>query len=98
VIVLLDFILFDVAACHAYSCLAKQHELCDVEPEVVSNLAVAATQARNAAAKGRLDREPMFCFETAVKLFFWSCLVYEDYEGVSVLGGGVCCRSDVGLC
>lgn len=38
---------------------------------------------RNAAAGGRLDKEPMFCFETAIKLFFWSCLVYEDYEGVS---------------
>jgi hypothetical protein len=24
----------------------------------------------------------MFCFESAVKLFFWSCMVYEDYEGV----------------
>jgi hypothetical protein len=24
----------------------------------------------------------MFCFESAIKLFFWSCLVYEDYEGV----------------
>lgn len=38
---------------------------------------------RNAAARGRLDKEPMFCFETAIKLFFWSCLMYEDYEGVS---------------
>jgi hypothetical protein len=40
----------------------------------------AAAQARNAAAHGRLDREPMFCFESAIKLFFWSCLVYEDYK------------------
>lgn len=28
-----------------------------------------------------LDEEPMFCFETALKLFYWSCLCYE-YEEV----------------
>jgi hypothetical protein len=41
-------------------------------------------QLRNtilAGAVQRLDKEPMFCFETAIKLFFWSCLVYEDYGG-----------------
>ncbi|KAF6262015.1 hypothetical protein COO60DRAFT_1699568 [Scenedesmus sp. NREL 46B-D3] len=38
-------------------------------------------KARNSTAHGRLEREPMFCFESAIKLFFWSCLLYEDYEG-----------------
>jgi len=41
-------------------------------------------QLRNTVLAGavqRLDKEPMFCFETAIKLFFWSCLVYEDYGG-----------------
>ncbi|GBF87966.1 hypothetical protein Rsub_00678 [Raphidocelis subcapitata] len=36
-------------------------------------------EAREAATGGRTKGEPMFCFETAVKLFFWSCLAYEDF-------------------
>lgn len=43
-------------------------------------------QERNAAAKGKLaamiSQQPMFCFETAVKLFFFSSFVYSDYNGV----------------
>lgn len=59
----------------------------------------AAVQARNAAAGGRLDGEPMFCFESAIKLFFWSCLLYEDYEGVSEGAGGCgCCRRNARMC
>ena len=34
------------------------------------------SQGRNAAFSGRLERQPMFCFETAVKMFHWSCLAY----------------------
>ena len=30
----------------------------------------------------KLATEPMFCFELAIKLFYWSCLVYQ-YEEVS---------------
>jgi hypothetical protein len=45
-------------------------------------------QARNAAAKpGRMAqkvaKQPMFCFETAVKMFFLSTFVYNDYNAVS---------------
>lgn len=42
---------------------------------------------RNAAAgplAAKLASHPMFCFETAVKLFFFSSFVYTDYNGVSV--------------
>ncbi|KAK9866320.1 hypothetical protein WJX84_007327 [Apatococcus fuscideae] len=28
-----------------------------------------------------LRREPLFCFELAIRLFYWSCLVYEIGEG-----------------
>ena len=27
-----------------------------------------------------LSQEPMFCFELAIRLFYWSCLVYEIGE------------------
>jgi hypothetical protein len=45
-------------------------------------------QARNAAAKpGRmaqkLEKQPMFCFETAIKMFFFSTFIYNDYNAVS---------------
>lgn len=31
--------------------------------------------------KGRqLAKEPMFCFETAMNMFYWSALVYEYQE------------------
>jgi hypothetical protein len=40
-------------------------------------------QERDTAAGGRTRNEPMFCFETAAKLFFWSCLTYEDFGDVS---------------
>ncbi|KIY96518.1 hypothetical protein MNEG_11444 [Monoraphidium neglectum] len=36
-------------------------------------------EERDTAAGGRTRNEPMFCFETAAKLFFWSCLTYEDF-------------------
>jgi hypothetical protein len=43
-------------------------------------------QERNAAAKGKLaakvSKQPMFCFESAVKLFFFSSFVYADYNAV----------------
>lgn len=43
-------------------------------------------QERNGAAKGRLAakiiKQPMFCFETAIKLFFFSSFVYTDYNAV----------------
>jgi hypothetical protein len=46
-------------------------------------------QERNAAAKGRwasrVAREPMFCLETAIKMFFFSSFVYTNYNGVSHL-------------
>jgi hypothetical protein len=38
-------------------------------------------QERDSTTSDLTKGEPMFCFETAVKLFFWSCLVY-DYEEV----------------
>lgn len=35
----------------------------------------------SAGPKGRqLAKEPMFCFETAFKLLYWSLLVYEYQE------------------
>ncbi len=30
-----------------------------------------------------IEAEPMFCFETAVKLLYWSGFVYEDDEVTS---------------
>jgi hypothetical protein len=41
----------------------------------------AATQERDAATFGLSKGQPMFCFETGVKLFYWSCFVY-DYQEV----------------
>ncbi len=48
-------------------------------------------QARNAAAKpgrvaNKVAKQPMFCFETAIKMFFFSSFVYTDYNAVSKVG------------
>lgn len=63
--------------------------------------ACVCAQERNAAAKGKLaamiSQQPMFCFETAVKLFFFSSFVYSGYNGVrqwqcgDVFGSGTNC-------
>lgn len=55
-------------------------------------------QARSNACRGRLAKEPMFCFESAIKLFFWSCLMYEDYEGVCPCVCPVEAAASVKLC
>lgn len=57
-----------------------------------------AMQDRNSAAcKGKvaamIAKQPMFCFETAVKLFFFSSFVYADYNGVRT--PAVCCGTIV---
>lgn len=43
-------------------------------------------QERSAAATGRaasqVTKQPMFCFETAIKMFFFSSFVYTHYDGV----------------
>jgi hypothetical protein len=44
-------------------------------------LFIAAMQERDAATFGLSKGQPMFCFETGVKLFYWSCFVY-DYQEV----------------
>ena len=59
-----------------------------------------------------IEAEPMFCFETAVKLLYWSGFVYEDDEVlckiamclklVTMLGVTtervMCCCAGVDLC
>ena len=37
-----------------------------------------------AEACSDLQRQPLFCFETAMNMLYWSCLVY-DYEEVCPL-------------
>ncbi|DBA79451.1 TPA: hypothetical protein ACH3X2_007723 [Trebouxia sp. C0005] len=46
----------------------------------------AKLRKRNAMPEDEclIEAEPMFCFETAVKLLYWSGFVYEDDEGVDV--------------
>lgn len=46
----------------------------------------AKVQKRNAMPEDEclIEAEPMFCFETAVKLLYWSGFVYEDDEGLDV--------------
>lgn len=46
----------------------------------------AAVKQRNALPLDKLllDREPMFCFETAVKLLYWCGFVYEHQEVSSI--------------
>ena len=52
-------------------------------------------QARDSlpADKTLLEREPMFCFETAVKLLYWCGFVKEHGEGRPM----VCCSTHVSL-
>lgn len=51
----------------------------------------AYTQERNAAVKGKLaakvSKQPMFCFESAIKLFYFSSFVYNDYNAVRLSEG-----------
>ena len=41
---------------------------------------VRASAAPHSAVAAELAREPLFCFETAIKLFFWSVLTYSYAE------------------
>eukprot|EP00892_Ulva_mutabilis_P005827 jgi/Ulvmu1/3616/UM017_0028.1 len=51
------------------------------EPEVPGKLAArAAAVSGSAAVYDRVAAAPLFCFETAIKLFFWSVLTYTYTE------------------
>ena len=39
--------------------------------------------AAGTAQRRELEREPMFCVETALKLMYWAGMVYEYRDGVA---------------
>ena len=41
---------------------------------------VPLIKARNEKASNFVSEQPMFCFETAIKLFYWSNVVYAYKE------------------
>ena len=59
--------------------------------------------AAGTAQRLELEREPMFCVETALKLMFWAGMVYEYRDGVAeaaeaVGKKGKQVRPEVGAC
>lgn len=64
-------------------CQLWLQEFAWTEAEKAERLEVRSSgaQASSQRAKSELKKEPMFCFETAMNMLYWSALVY-DYEEV----------------
>lgn len=64
-------------------CQLWLQEFAWTEAEKAERLEVRSSgaQASSQHAKSELKKEPMFCFETAMNMLYWSALVY-DYEEV----------------
>lgn len=76
-----------------FACTFKHSPLNRLESEVPGRLVARSRHAVNAAC---LAREPMFCFETAVKLWYWSKLCYMLEEVLCI--GCSCFLLDVDVC
>ena len=44
-----------------------------------------AARALTVPGNDKLNRQPIFCFETMMHMLYWSCLVY-DHKRVSIWG------------
>ena len=62
---------------------ATPQEFAWSERELPGRLQERRSGLSRPAERCRMDSEPMFCFETSLKMLYWSMLVYR-YEQVKI--------------